>query len=269
MRRSALIAASLAAALFHLYAAGIAPFTALVQRPIHLALMGLIALLLGHSMTRRTEDYGELSDQGADQGGRPPIRSDGPLKRTISVLLGVVLVMSAIWLVSQHTALVARSGSPLPMDLVLGGLTLVAVLELARRTTGWGIVVMALLALGYAWAGPWLPGVLAHRGYGPTRLIEHLYLSTEGIWGVPLGVSADFVFLFVLFGAVLEASGGGALLIALADRVAGRTRGGPAKTAVVASALMGSLSGSAVANVVTTGSAHSYTNGDGVSVNGP
>ncbi len=103
------------------------------------------------------------------------------------------------------------------------------------------------------WPDPHLPGFLAHRGYGPERLVEHLYLSTEGIWGVPLGVSADFVYLFVLFGAVLETAGGGALLIALADRVAGRTRGGPAKTAAVASAFMGSLSGSAVANVVTTG----------------
>lgn len=83
--------------------------------------------------------------------------------------------------------------------------------------------------------------------------MEHLYLSTEGIWGIPLGVSADFVYLFVLFGAVLDVAGGGALLISLADRVAGRTQGGPAKTAAVASALMGSLSGSTVANVVTTG----------------
>jgi TRAP transporter 4TM/12TM fusion protein len=127
------------------------------------------------------------------------------------------------------------------------------VLELARRATGWGLVAVCVLALAYAMAGPHLPGFLAHRGYGPERLVEHLYLSTEGIWGVPLGVSADFVYLFVLFGAVLETAGGGALLIALADRVAGRTRGGPAKTAAVASAFMGSLSGSAVANVVTTG----------------
>jgi TRAP transporter 4TM/12TM fusion protein len=83
--------------------------------------------------------------------------------------------------------------------------------------------------------------------------MEHLYLSTEGIWGVPLGVSADFVYLFVLFGALLDMAGGGALLIGLADRATGKTRGGPAKTAALASALMGSLSGSAVANVVTTG----------------
>jgi TRAP transporter 4TM/12TM fusion protein len=83
--------------------------------------------------------------------------------------------------------------------------------------------------------------------------MEHLYLSTEGIWGVPLGVSADFVYLFVLFGALLDMAGGGALLIGLADRATGKTKGGPAKTAALASALMGSLSGSAVANVVTTG----------------
>jgi TRAP transporter 4TM/12TM fusion protein len=114
-------------------------------------------------------------------------------------------------------------------------------------------VAVVVLALCYAVAGPYLPGFLAHRGYGFSRLIEHLYLSTEGVWGVPLGVSADFVYLFVLFGAVLDVAGGGALLIGLADRVAGRTRGGPAKTAAVASAFMGSLSGSAVANVVTTG----------------
>jgi TRAP transporter 4TM/12TM fusion protein len=132
-------------------------------------------------------------------------------------------------------------------------LALLVVLELARKTTGWGLVVVALLALVYAVSGPYLPGFLAHRGYGFTRLMEHLYLSTEGIWGVPLGVSADFVYLFVLFGALLDMAGGGALLIGLADRATGWTRGGPAKTAALASALMGSLSGSAVANVVTTG----------------
>jgi TRAP transporter 4TM/12TM fusion protein len=158
-----------------------------------------------------------------------------------------------LYLVSQHEALVRRSGNPTPIDLVGGLLALGVVLELARRTTGWGLVVVALMALVYAVTGPYLPGFLAHRGYGFTRLMEHLYLSTEGIWGVPLGVSADFVYLFVLFGALLDMAGGGALLIGLADRATGRTRGGPAKTAALASALMGSLSGSAVANVVTTG----------------
>jgi TRAP transporter 4TM/12TM fusion protein len=163
------------------------------------------------------------------------------------------MTLSAIYLVAENEALVRRAGSPTLLDLAGGIVTLLVVLELARRTTGWGLVVVALMALVYAVAGPYLPGILAHRGYGFSRIMEHLYLSTEGIWGVPLGVSADFVYLFVLFGSLLDMAGGGALLIGLADRVAGRTRGGPAKTAALASALMGSLSGSAVANVVTTG----------------
>ena len=167
--------------------------------------------------------------------------------------LAALVALCALYLVSQNEALVARSGSPTPLDLAAGAVVVVSVLLLARRATGWGLVVVASGALLYALAGPWLPGVLAHRGYAPARIVEQLFLSTEGIWGVPLGVSADFVFLFVLFGAFLDVAGGGGLLISLADRVAGRTRGGPAKTAAVASAFMGSLSGSAVANVVTTG----------------
>ncbi len=261
MRRSALLALCFAAAAFHLYSAGIAPFTALIQRPVHLALMGLIALLIGglRSGLASGDSSGSSDSERAigaetDSVEGTPGVGRSRLNTALDLLLGLILVVSALWLITQHTSLVARSGAPLAIDLVLGGLTVLAVLELARRTTGWGIVAVAVMALAYAVAGPQLPRFLAHRGYGATRLIEHLYLSTEGIWGMPLGVSADFVFLFVLFGAVLEASGGGALLIALADRVAGRTRGGPAKTAVVASALMGSLSGSAVANVVTTGS---------------
>jgi TRAP transporter 4TM/12TM fusion protein len=162
-------------------------------------------------------------------------------------------VIVCAYLAIENQALVARSGNPTPVDLVMGAIAVVVVIELARRATGWGLITVCILAIVYAFSGPYLPGFLAHRGYGATRLIEHLYLSTEGIWGIPLGVSADFVYLFVLFGAVLETAGGGALLIAMANKVAGRTRGGPAKTAAVASAFMGSLSGSAVANVVTTG----------------
>ena len=176
------------------------------------------------------------------------------LTAAVSGLLLAGAVFSCAYLVVQQETLIRRAGSATALDLVAGTMAIVFVLELARRTSGWGLVTMALLALGYAFLGPYLPGPLAHRGYGFSRLVQHLYLSTEGIWGVPLGVSADFVFLFVLFGAVLEAAGGGELLIVLAGKVAGRTRGGPAKTATVASAIMGSLSGSAVANVVTTGS---------------
>ncbi len=169
-------------------------------------------------------------------------------------LLVSATVFACLYIVAVHQDLVRRAGNATPIDLIAGALAIAIVLELARRTTGWGLVIVAVLALAYAFAGPWLPGLLAHRGYSAVRLIEHLYLTTEGIWGVPLGVSADFVYLFVLFGTVLDAAGGGTLLIGLSNRIAGSTQGGPAKTATVASALMGSLSGSAVANVVTTGS---------------
>lgn len=250
MLRFLLLALSLGAAFFHLYSAGIAPFTALVQRPVHLAFMAALGFL---GVGARTGGWYRKTGPKEDDDEEEDHSTPGPVAAFLSILLILGVLTSAIYLVTQHEALVRRAGSPTGLDLAGGLLTIVVVLELARRTTGWGLVVVALTALIYAVAGPYLPGILAHRGYGFSRLMEHLYLSTEGVWGVPLGVSADFVYLFVLFGALLDMAGGGALLIGLADRVAGASRGGPAKTAALASAFMGSLSGSAVANVVTTG----------------
>jgi TRAP transporter 4TM/12TM fusion protein len=240
------------ATLFHLYGAGVSPFTALVQRPVHLALMAVLGFL-GVGISARPGPASTQSGlrQPDRTGWRMPIRDR--VVGTLSALLSTGALLSCAYLVTQHQELVNRAGAATNLDLAAGAVALIVVLELARRATGWGLVVVALLSLGYAMTGPYLPGVLAHRGYGPRRLLEHLYLSTEGIWGIPLGVSADFVFLFILFGAILELAGGGTLLIGLADRVTARSRGGPAKTASLASALMGSLSGSAVANVVTTG----------------
>ncbi len=230
MRRNLITVIALGAALFHLWAAGVSPFTALVQRPIHLALMASLGFLgVGVRAAHRERRFDALP-------------------------LAAAMALGCLYIASQHEELVRRVGAATTLDLVAGAVIVVLVLELARRTAGWGLVSVALAALAYAFAGPYLPGFLAHRGYGIRRLIEHLYLSTEGIWGIPLGVSADFVYLFVLFGAILDAAGGGELLIGLAGRVARGTQGGPAKTASVASAFMGSLSGSAVANVATTGS---------------
>ena len=198
-RGQAVLAVAAAAAIFHLYGAGFAPFTALVQRPVHLALMGTLAFL------------------GVGVRTLPASRRGWAL----NAVFGAALVFCALYLVSQHEALVLRSGSPTALDLGAGAVVVAMVLLLTKRATGWGLVVVATGALAYALLGPWLPGILAHRGYNPGRLVEQLFLSTEGIWGVPLGVSADFVFLFVLFGAFLDVAGGGALLIGLADRVAG------------------------------------------------
>ena len=257
VRAWVIAAVSAAAALFHLYAAGFSPFTALIQRPVHLALMAALGFLgVGVQRKRRASAAAEVVE--ADGDATNPVDEEESVSSDelswLNWVLAGITVLVCGYLASQNQQLVSRSANPTQLDLIAGGVLILLVLELARRATGWGLVIVCLLALGYAFAGPYLPGFLAHRGYGVVRLVEQLFLSTEGIWGVPLGVSADFGYLFVLFGAVLDVAGGGALLIALANRVAGRTRGGPAKTAAVASALMGSLSGSAVANVVTTGS---------------
>lgn len=239
--RRLLLALAAVAAAFHLWSAGVAPFTALVQRPVHLALMAAIGFLA----------VGGMADDPADSDSARS--GPGRVQAATSWLLVILMGAAALYLVLEHETLVQRTGSPTTLDLAFGAVTLLVVLELTRRTVGWGLVAICMAAVVYAFTGPYLPELLAHRGYGPVRLLEQLYLSTEGIWGVPLGVSADFVYLFILFGAVLDVAGGGALFIGLANRVAGRTRGGPAKTAAVASGLMGSLSGSAVANTVTTG----------------
>jgi TRAP transporter 4TM/12TM fusion protein len=247
-----ILGASAIAAVFHMYAAGVSPFTALIQRPVHLALMATLGFLGVGVQARRKSKKGDDNDDD-DEDEDEAATAEAPRVGWLNWTFVGLSVLSCLYLASESQELVSRSGNPTRLDLIFGAVTILLVLELARRATGWGLVTVCLLALAFAFTGPYLPGFLAHRGYPVTRVIEQLYLSTEGIWGVPLGVSADFVYLFVLFGAVLDTAGGGALLIALANKVAGRTRGGPAKTAAVASAFMGSLSGSAVANVVTTG----------------
>jgi TRAP transporter 4TM/12TM fusion protein len=245
IRTHILLALAIAAAAFHLWAAGVAPFTALVQRPVHLLFMALMGFL-GLAVT--AEGGATETVDNAVSGWR---------SRTTTIWRSLMIagaIFACGYIILENESLVRRAGAATSLDLVAGAIAIIVVLALARRTTGLGLVTVAGLSLAYAIAGPWLPGILAHRGYSVRRLIEHLYLTSEGIWGIPLGVSADFVYLFVLFGAILEVAGGGSLLIALASRIAGKTRGAPAMTAAVASAFMGSISGSAVANVVTTGS---------------
>ncbi len=236
--------------MFHLYAAGIAPFTAYIQRPVHLAFMAVLGFL-GVGVLRLSHEQEQPRERDRSDA---KVRRTGALRHSVDASLIVATLISCGYLVLVHQELVRRAGAATALDLVAGAMAVVATVELARRAAGWGLVAVVLLAISYVFLGPYLPGLLAHRGYGLQRLIEHLYLTTEGIWGVPLGVSADFIYLFVLFGAVLDTAGGGRLLTSLSAKVAGSTRGGPAKTAAVASALMGSISGSAVANVVTTGS---------------
>ncbi len=139
-----------------------------------------------------------------------------------------------------------------PLEIALGLILIILILEATRRAIGLPIVIVAIVFLVYVFLGPYLP-FLYHRGYDVKRLIEYQVWTLEGIFSIPLGVSATFVILFIIFGALLEELGAARFFIDLAYAVAGRSRGGPAKVAVIASALMGTVSGSAVSNVVTTG----------------
>lgn len=172
----------------------------------------------------------------------------------LDLLLAVLAAASPAYICICYQELAMRSGITTPTDLALGLIGLLLVVEATRRVVGIPMVVVVLVFLTYAFVGPYMPGVLAHRGLTPEQLIGHLYYTTEGIFGIPLGVSSTFIFLFILFGAYLESTGLGKFFIDLANAIAGWASGGPAKVAVLSSALMGTVSGSSVANVAGTGS---------------
>ena len=172
----------------------------------------------------------------------------------LDLLLAILGAAAPAYILIEYNHLVLRAGTVTSTDLAVGLLGVLLVIEATRRVVGIPMVVVVLAFLAYAFAGPYMPGVLAHRGLTPQQLISHLYFTTEGIFGIPLGVSSTFIFLFILFGAYLESTGLGKFFIDLANAVAGWASGGPAKVAVLSSALMGTVSGSSVANVVGTGS---------------
>ncbi|QVQ50062.1 TRAP transporter permease [Spiractinospora alimapuensis] len=169
------------------------------------------------------------------------------------LLAGTAAVVS-LYPLLNFGEIVQRMGQPTGLDLAMGVVAILVVLEACRRVIGLFMSVLVAGFLFYAWIGPLLPGDLAHRGYTYQRITYHSYLFQEGIYGVPLGVAATFIFVFLLFGALLQKSGGGNFLVGLAMALTGRSPGGPAKGAVVGSGLVGSVSGSAIANVAITGS---------------
>ncbi len=178
-----------------------------------------------------------------------PGRSVAPLAWLVG-LSGFVLAFYH-WVFESD--LIVRAGDPTQTDLVVGGITLVLVFEAARRVMGPALPLICGLFFAYAVFGQHLPGPLAHRGYDFSQVVEHLSFGTEGIYGVPTYVSSTYIFLFILFGAFLEQAGMIRLFTDFALGTVGHTRGGPAKVSVVASGLMGTINGSGVANVVTTG----------------
>ncbi|MDO5034055.1 MAG: TRAP transporter permease [Actinomycetaceae bacterium] len=169
------------------------------------------------------------------------------------IILIVLSISTAVYVVNNYIDIVNRAGNPTTMDIVFGGILVVLVIEAARRLTGWALPLLAVIFLAYALFGRNLPGILRHRGYSLEHTINFLYLTTEGVYGTAIAVSASYIFLFVLFGAVLQKSGMGQFFNDFALALAGQSRGGPAKVAVIASGFLGSINGAAVANVVTTG----------------
>jgi TRAP transporter 4TM/12TM fusion protein len=228
------VAASLAVGMscFQLYTAMFGALTATLQRSVHLC-FALMLCFLFYPMSKKSKT------------------------RTIpfyDLVFAAVAGWSAIYVTVFYADLVQRIGNPTAMDIITGVLTVLFVLEAARRAIGLPLPLISALFIIYAFAGPHMPDMLAHRGYGFRRVMDHLYLTMEGIFGVPLWVSSTFVFAFVLFGAILEKTGAMDYFMKLAFSLVGHTRGGPAKVAVVSSAFMGTISGSGIANVVTTGS---------------
>ncbi len=219
-------------ACFHFYTAGTGLLPAQTQGAVHLAFALVLTFLL----------Y--------------PGRQHCPGKNNIPwydyILAGLSAVV-CLYLVVNFIELTYRAGLPTDTDLTMGLLLILVLLEATRRISNPVLSCLAIAALLYCFFGRALPDMFSHRGFSVTRIVNHMYLGTEGIFGTPLEVSATFVFMFILFGAVLEKTGIGKFIIDLSLAIAGWSVGGPAKVAVVSSGLMGTVSGSSVANVCTTG----------------
>lgn len=223
---------AVAMACFHFYTAGAGLFPAQTQGAVHLSFALVLTFLLYPAR------------QSADKKKGTP---------WYDFVLAFLSAVACLYLVVNFIALTYRSGLPTDTDLLMGILLILVLLEATRRISNPVLSCLAISALLYCFFGRALPDMFSHRGFSITRIVNHMYLGTEGIFGTPLEVSATFVFMFILFGAVLEKTGIGKFIIDLSLAVAGWSIGGPAKVAVVSSGLMGTVSGSSVANVCTTG----------------
>lgn len=213
---------------FQIYTAAFSPISSQVVRAIHVGFVLLMVFAL-----------------------QPGFK--GAAGRYLGWALGVIGFVFSFYHWIFEADLTQRAGQMTDADMVIGIVTLVLVFEAARRVMGWALPVICGLFLAYGLFGEYLPGMLAHRGYGFDQIISTMSFGTEGIYGTPTYVSSTYIFLFILFGAFLEQAGMIALFTDFSMGTVGHTRGGPAKVSVISSGLMGTINGSGVANVVTTG----------------
>lgn len=218
--------------LFQLYATLSGAITAQVLRATHLAFVQLLAFLLF-----------------------PPTKNSP--RNTLpwyDIVLGLIGLACWLYIVVNFDSLVRRSGNNTPLDVAVGIVGILVLFESCRRIVGLPIMIIAGSFIVFAFAGKYLPGFLHHRGYSLQRVVCHLFYNTEGIMGTPIGACSTFIFLFILFGALLEKTGIGHFFIDVCNALAGGASGGPAKVAVLSSALLGTVSGSSVSNTVGSGS---------------
>jgi TRAP transporter 4TM/12TM fusion protein len=210
---------------------GVGVFNDTEARSIHLAFAVFLAFLAYPALQRSPRHY-------------------IPIQDWVMALAGA---FCAGYLFLFYADLSMRPGAPILMDVIVACVGMVLLLEATRRALGPPLMIIAIIFLFYTFAGPYMPSVIAHKGESLSSVVNHQWITTEGVFGIALGVSTSFVFLFVLFGALLEQAGAGNYFIKVAFSMLGHYRGGPAKAAVVASGMTGLISGSSIANVVTTG----------------
>jgi TRAP transporter 4TM/12TM fusion protein len=228
----------IALSLFHYYTAGFGLLQEITHRGVHLAfVLGLIFLVFPHRKAL-------LEATSAGVRGVP----------WFDLLLALVVAAAVLYIPWIFDDLTFRVGNPTTTDVVMGSILLIALLEATRRSMGWPLPLIAIGFMAYALAGPLFPGLLQHAGASWSQLVNHQYLTSQGVYGVAVGVVATYVFHFVLFGVLATRVGLGQLFLDVASAIAGRYAGGPAKVSVFGSALFGMLSGSSVANAVTVGS---------------
>ena len=216
--------------LFHVVTAGIGALPAMEQRSVHLGFT-LILILLQNVLSADSKKW----------------------EKALSIGLSVCVFVISVYTYLSWKTITLRVATPTDIDMVFGAIMLLSLLYATKKKLGWPLPIICIVMLLYGLLGQYMPGPLRHRGYSLFRIIPQMYMSTEGIYGSVLGISATYIFLFILFGAMMEYSGAAKFFIDLSASLVGRKRGGVAKVAIVASGLFGMVSGSATANVVAIG----------------